>query len=83
MNTASHTEPSDGTFHFAYQKQLVNLLDRVVLYYCEDMGLTQIKILLLTGVFYIAIYVIRCPVSSMHPQNFVKSHAFTTGKTAV
>jgi len=72
-----------GHFISTYQKQLVHLLDRVDLYYCEEMGLTQIKVLLLTGVFYVAIYGIRWPVSSVHPQNFVKSHAFTTGKTAV
>ena len=61
----------------------MNLLDRVDLYYYEEMGMTQIKVLLLAGVFYVAIYGIRWPVSSIHPQHFVKSHAFTTGKTAV
>ena len=72
-----------GHFISTYQKQLVNFLDHVDLYYCEEMGLTQIKVLLLTGVFYVDMYGIRWPVSSNHPQNFVKSHAFTTGKTAV
>jgi len=76
-------EPSVEAFHFHISEATCNLLDRVDLYYCEEMGLTQIKVLLLTGVFYVAIYVIRWSVSSIHPQNFVKSHAFTTGKTAV
>jgi len=59
------------------------LLDCLGVYYCEEMGLTQIKVLLLTGVFYVAIYGIRWPVCSIFPQHFVKSLAFTTGKTAV
>ena len=58
-------------------------LDRLDVYYCEEKGLKQIKVQLLTGVFYIAICGIRWPVCSIHSQDFVKCHAFTTGKTAV
>jgi len=70
-------------FHFHITEATCNLLDHVGVYYCEEMGLTHIKVLLMTGVFYIAIYVIGWPACSIHPQHFVKSHAFTTGKTAV
>ena len=58
-------------FHFHISEATCNLMDRVGMYYCEEMGLTQIKILLLTGVFYVAIYGIRCPVCSFFPQDFV------------
>jgi len=60
-----------------------NLLDRLGVYYCEERGLTQFKVQLLPGVFYIAIYGIRWTVCSINSQHFVKSHVFTTGKTAV
>jgi len=42
-----------------------NLLDRLGVYYCEERGLTQIKVQLLTGVFYVAIYGIIWPVCSI------------------
>jgi len=70
-------------FHFHITEATCILLDRVGVYYCEEMGLTQIKFLLLTGVFYVAVYGIRWPDCSIHSQYFVKSHAFTTGKTAL
>ena len=60
-----------------------NLLDRLGIYYCKEKGLTQFKVHLLTGVFSVAIYSIRWPVCLIHPQDFVKCHAFTTGKTAL
>ena len=83
VNTASRTESSVELFHIHKSEATCNLLNRLRGYYCEEMGLTHIKVLFLTGLFYVAIYGIIWPVCSIHPQNFVKSHAFTTGKTAV
>jgi len=34
------------------------MLDCLGVYCCEEMGLTHIKVMLLTGVFYVATYVI-------------------------
>jgi len=76
-------ESSVEAFHIHISEATCNLLVRLVVYYCSEMGLTQIKVMLLTGVFYVAIYAIRWPVCSIHSQNFVKYHAFTKGKTAV
>ena len=59
------------------------MLECLGVYFCEEMGLTHIKVMLLYGVFYVATYVIRWPGCSINSQHFVKSHAFTTGKTAV
>jgi len=70
-------------FRIHISEATCNLLDRLGVYYCEERGLTQFKVQLLTGLFYIAIYGIIWPVCSIHPQYFVKFHAFTTGKTAV
>jgi len=67
-------------FHIHISEATRNLLDRVGVYYCEERGLTQFKIQLLPGVFYVAIYGIRCPVCSINSQHFVKFHAFTTGR---
>ena len=70
-------------FHIHISEATCILLDRLGVYYCEDNGLTQIKVQLMTVEFYVAIYRIRWPVCSIHRQCFVKCHAFTTGKTAV
>ena len=70
-------------FHIHISEATCNLLDRLGVYCCEEMGLTLFKVMLLTGVFYVAIYGIRWSVCSIHSQHFVKSHAFTTRKTAV
>jgi len=82
VNTASLTESSGEAFHIHIAVATCNLLDRLGLYYCEERGLTQIKVQLLTGVFYIAIYGIKWPVCSIHSLHFVISHAFTTRKTS-
>jgi len=83
VNTASRTESSVEAFYIHISEETCNFLDRLGVYYCEEMGLTQIKVLLLSGEIYVAIYSIRCPDCSIHPQHFVKPHAFNTGKTAV
>ena len=70
-------------FHFHISQATCNLLNHIGVYYCEEMRLTQMKGLLLAGVFFVGIYVIGWPACSIHPQHFVKSHAFTTVKTAV
>ena len=59
-----------------------NLLERLGVYCCEKRGLTQIKVQLLPGVIYIAIYGIIWPVCSNNTQDCVKYHTFTTGKNA-
>jgi len=81
--TASHTESSGEAFRIHISEATRNLLDRLGVYYCEERGLTQFKVQLLPGVFYVAIYGIRWPGCSINSQHFVKFHAFTTGKTAV
>jgi len=43
-------------FHIHISEATCNLLDRLGVYYCEEKGLTQIKVQLLTGVFYVGIY---------------------------
>ena len=60
-----------------------NLLDCLGVLYCDERELTQIKVQLLPGVFFIAMYAIKWPPCRINSHHFVKSHAFTTGKTAV
>ena len=79
LNPASRTESSVEAIHIYLSEATFNLQDRLGVYCCEEMTLTQTKVLLLTGVFYVAIYGLRWPVCSIHSQHFVKSHAFTTG----
>jgi len=83
VNTASHMESSVEAFHIYISEATCNLLDRLVLYYCEEKGLTQIYVQWVTSVFYVAIYGIRWPVCSIYHRHFVKCHAFTAVKTAV
>ena len=59
VNTASLTELSGEVFRIHISEATRNLLDRLGVYYCEERGLIQINVELLTGVFYIVIYVIR------------------------
>ena len=59
VNTASLTESSGEVFRIHISEATRNLLDRLGVYHCEVRGLTQINVELLTGVFYIVIYVIR------------------------
>ena len=59
INTASLTESSGELFHVHKSEETPNLLDRLGVYHCEEMELTEFKVQLLTGVFYIVIYVIR------------------------
>ena len=83
INNESHIESSVEAYHIHISEATHNQLDRLVVYCCEERGLTQFKVQLLPGVFYVVIYAIRWPVCSTNSQHFVKSHAFTTGKTAV
>jgi len=83
VNTASRTESSGEAFDIHISEATHNLLDRLGIYCCNGRGLTQIKEQLLPGVFLVAIYGIRWTVCSTNSQDFVKSHAFTTGKNAL
>jgi len=83
VNTASRMESSGEAFRIHISEATRNLLDRLGGYYCEERGLTQIKVELLPGVFYVANYGMRWPVCSINSLHFVKTHAFTRVKTAV
>ena len=71
VNTAIRAESLVEAFHIHISGTTCNLLYCLGVFNREEIGLTQIKILLLTGVFYVAIYGIRCPVCSFFPQDFV------------
>jgi len=59
VNTASLTGSSGEAFHIHISEATRILLDSLGVYYCEERGLTQINLELLTVVFYIVIYGIR------------------------
>jgi len=68
VNTASRMESSGEAFRIHISEATHNLLDHLGGYYCEERGLTQIKVQLLPGVysiFYLANYGIRWPVWSI------------------
>jgi len=50
VNTASRMESSGEAFRIHISEATRNLLDRLGGYYCEERGLTQIKVQLLPGV---------------------------------
>jgi class 3 adenylate cyclase len=51
VNTASCMESSGEAFRIHISEATRNLLDRLGGYYCEERGLTQIKVQLLPGVY--------------------------------
>jgi len=51
VNTASRMESSGEAFRIHISEATRNLLDRLGGYYCEERGLTQIKVQLLPGVY--------------------------------
>ena len=82
-STLQVVQSSGEAFHIHISEATHNLLDRLGVYFCEESGLTQIKVQLLPALFYVVIYGIRWPGCSTNSQHFVNSHAFTSGKTAV
>ena len=76
-------ESSSEAFVIPITEATRNLLDCLGLRYCEERGLTQIKVQLLPGVLFVAMYGIKWPSCSINCLHFLKSHAFTTGKIAV